>query len=36
MTNDAETSPELCKAPLFYRQWEIVRDPSKFINVLIG
>ncbi len=36
MTNDAETSPELCKAPLFYRQWEIVRDQSKFINVLIG
>jgi len=35
MTPDAETSPKLCTAPLFYRQWEIVRNPSRFIDVLI-
>lgn len=35
MTTDSDDPPKLCKAPLFYRQWEIIRDPSKFINVLI-
>jgi cytochrome P450 len=35
MKTDSDDPPKLCKAPLFYRQWEIIRDPSRFINVLI-
>ena len=35
MTTDSDNSPKLCKAPRFYKQWKIIRDPSKFINVLI-
>ena len=35
MTTDSEDPPKLCTAPLFYRQWEVIRDPSRFINSLI-
>ena len=35
MKTDSDDPPKLCKAPLFNRQWEIIRDPSRFINVLI-
>lgn len=35
MTTDQYNPPNLCKAPRFYRQLEIIKDPSKFINVLI-
>ena len=35
MMSEIDEYPKLCKAPLFYRQWEIISDPSRFINVLI-
>ena len=27
---------ELCHPPRFYRQWEVIKNPSNFINNLIG
>ncbi|MBT7983773.1 MAG: cytochrome P450 [Akkermansiaceae bacterium] len=35
MTTSSEDPPKLCTVPFFYRQWEVIRDPSRFINSLI-